>query len=177
MSNLLHALINNRVTVSFALLIILIFVIIPGAMILDWRTNPNSQGAALSISTIIIIISFSLITIGWHIGSSFLKKDLIEKAQIKDDDFINQYKGGFEAFADLNTLGFAKYIGYKRLKILFACIALALGFIILLISLVAFINFEFLISMSEKDLIVPIFLPCYLLAAILSYPIVRKKLK
>ena len=151
--------------------------VIPGAMILDWKFNPNSQGVNLSAATIIIIISFSLITIGWHIGSSFLKEALIKKTKIKDDDFVDQYKGGFEAFADLNTLGLAKYIGYKRLKILFACIAVALGFIILLISLVAFINFELLILMSEKDLIVPIFLPCYILIAILSYPIMRKKLK
>jgi len=177
MPTFIYTLLNNRVTVSFTLLILLIFLVIPGAILLDWKINPNSQGGIFSIPSIIIIFSFSLITICWHIGSSFIKEELIKKSKITDNDFIDHYKGAFETAADLNTFGLAKYIGYARLKTLFACNAVGIIFIISLLTLVAFINFELLILMSEKKLIIPIFLASYLLAAILSYPIMRKKLK
>jgi len=154
-----------------------IIIIIPAASFFDWKTNPNHNSAEFSTPTLVFLLSYGIFILIWHIGSSYLKEKLVKQSKIKDDDFINEYEDGYEVIADIDTFGLAKNIGYRKVKIFFACHAVAIVVFILLCVFVAFVKIELFNSILNSAFLLPVALLIYVLVIAVSWSKIDQKLK
>jgi len=178
MDNPLHILVKNRVTVSSVCLLLFIFVIIPSIMAFNLLITPDGPKGDFTPGNLVIIITYLSLLIVWHLGSYYLKKNLLKKRIVTSSDFIDDYEGGFEVLVDANTFGLGKkYFGYEKLKVLFACNAIALGTIMILLTLISLGKFELLTYLAEKNLLIPVGIIIYFFTILASYKTVKRKIK
>ena len=169
--------IDNRVTVSFVLLMTLIFIVIPVVVIIDLMTKSDMNNSLLSQLSLSIIIIYTSVIILWHVYSLYLKKKNKKYRSSTENDLVHEYENGFEVFADVNLFGYAKNIGYRKLKLLFAGNAIGLCTLLLILIIVGFINFDLLSSLIDNNLFLPICFVVYVGTVCVSLPVLNNHLE
>ena len=177
MHNLLQIFIKNRLTVSFAGILFFIFGMFPGLMAYNWFLRPGGAQDDFSPGMLAVLLIYLFLLILWYLWSYYLKKQLLKKEAISSDDFIEDFESGYEVLVDANTLGLGKKIGYEKIKIFFACSAIAMSLITLLVLLIVMVNFEFLVLLTDKNILVPACVFIYIFTILVGYKPVKKKMK
>lgn len=178
MKKLLGFLVSQRVTVTYILFLLLLFVILPLFIFTDFFPSQYDTGGDFSFIETIITLSLVTINLSWYFISYLIKK---KKQYIiynfKYKDFVTTYENGFAILADIFTFNQSQKIGLKNLKTVFACHALFIVFIFLLFFLLALINFDYLVKALENRYFIIMLIFIYIAFIVFGYNKVRKLLK
>ncbi|MEN8141667.1 MAG: hypothetical protein ABFR97_10640 [Thermodesulfobacteriota bacterium] len=161
-------LLENRISVSMVMLI-LVFVVFPPLMLFSNILGIDKKIENYDNILLIILSTYVIILLCWHIGSAIFQSKLNLKPAKGEI-----YDNGFEIIASINTFGLGKYIGYDRLKNIFASFIMSLATFIAIAVILSFINFDIVIWALETGYISPFII---LALAFLYYPFNKKHLR
>ncbi len=146
-------------------------------MAYNWLLRPGGPQDTFSPEMLMVVSIYLSLLILWHFGSYFYKEKLVKSDAISSNDFIEEFENGYEVLVDANTLGLGKEIGYEKFKIVFACSAIAMSLITMLLILIVIVNFDFLVYLAEENILVPACIFIYILTILVGYKPVKSKMR
>ena len=171
MKKIFEILVCQRVTVTAILFLILLVVILPMFIFIDFAPSQYDAGGDISAVETGIILGWIFVILAWFILSYSYKTIIPYQSS---SDFINTYEDGFEIIADANTFGQSKKIGLKNLKTAFACHAIFIGLLLVFLMILMLINPGLLVTLLENGIFQTAMGLVYLMFIIVSFNKVKK---